>query len=61
MKNKYYLLQLMQFLYKDRYNELLPYQTYLKYKNMSLKNLWLEYSLLSYDNKYRKKEVKTCI
>ena len=59
MKNKYYLLQLIQVLYKDQYNECMPYQTHLKYKNMSLNNLWLDYSLLSYDNKYRKNEVKT--
>ena len=54
MKNKYQLLQLIQVLYEDRFDERMPYQTYLIYKNMSLNNLWLEYSLLSYNHKYRK-------
>jgi hypothetical protein len=39
MNKKYQLLQLIQVLYEDIFDERMPYQTYLLYKRMSLKAL----------------------
>jgi|TARA_R100000458_G_C8075738_1_gene112609 hypothetical protein len=44
MKNKYQLLQLIQVLYEDRFDERMPYQTYLLYKRMSVKALSERYN-----------------
>ena len=44
MKTKYHLLQLIQVLYEDRYDERMPYQTYLLYKRMSVKALSNRYN-----------------
>ena len=39
MKTKYHLLQLIQTLYEDRYDERMPYNMYQLYKNMKTKTL----------------------
>jgi len=44
MKNKYQLLQLIQVLYEDRFDERMSYQTHLLYKRMSVKALSERYN-----------------
>ncbi len=39
MRTKYHLLQLIQILYEDRYDESMPYNMYQLYKNMKTKTL----------------------